>query len=135
MIEEDYPWAADVLKHIETIPGANILAPRGVPLFSLPLSDDDLEDDEAEDAGGECATGIPSGWEAEDTMDGLRELEDAAAEVDLSFGDQGQPSGLPTFSRTISVGGIIMNKARALAQRFKYKKLVASTDHLRCVQA
>ncbi|EIM79014.1 uncharacterized protein STEHIDRAFT_164095 [Stereum hirsutum FP-91666 SS1] len=71
---------------------------------------------------------------AEDAGGDLRELEDAAAEVDLSFGYQGQPAGLPTFSRMISVGGIIMNKAHALAQHFKYKKSAASTDRLRRVK-
>lgn len=122
-IEAKYPFAADILKRTEAIPGATILAPRGVLLFNLPLSSDDGEDDEVnEDA--ETAT-APHENEAEDATDGLRAFEDAAAEINL---DQASPSvpARASFSKHINVNGTLVSKARALSQRFKYHKSPAS---------
>lgn len=79
----------------------------------------------------ETAT-TPRENENEDVTDGLREFEDAAAEVDL---DQA-PSVLARqrFSKHININGTLVSKARALSQRFKYHKLSASTDRLRRVE-
>lgn len=128
-IEARYPWTVDILRHIETIPNATILAPHGVMLFNLPLSSDDDEDDEDEGLT-DPTTVAPDSAPEEDITDGLRDLEDAATEIDLD-----RTPGQQSFTRFINVNGAEVNKARALSQRFKYQKSAASTDRLRRVMS
>lgn len=124
-IETEHPWTISILQHTETIPSATILAPRGVMLFNLTLSPDDNEDEEVE-----ASTELPPA--EDDLTDGLRELEDAAAEVELD------PIPLSTdrepFLKFIKIDGTVVNKARALSRRIKYKQSATSTDRLRRVK-
>jgi hypothetical protein len=63
----------------------------------------------------------------QDSTSGMQELEDAVAEVqwctDLCEGQD-------TFSNVVQIGGIMMNKSRAIAQHFRYMTLTSSTDRL-----
>lgn len=128
VIEHKYRWTSEVLQRTEAIPGATILAPQGTLLVRLPLAPDDNEDD---GEGPEPSSEAPEP-SVEDTTDGLRELEDAAAEVDL---DLGSSTALPRqpFPKFVQINGVMTSKARALSQRFKYKKTSTSTDRLRRV--
>jgi hypothetical protein len=61
---------------------------------------------------------------------GMRQLEDAAADVEWQYN---QPNGLHVFSNMVQIGGITMNKSRAIAQQFRYVTSASSTDRLRRV--
>lgn len=125
-IEDKYHWTSEILQRIEAIPGASILAPRGTLLVNLPLAPNDDEDDEGD---GIVSTEPMQPADSEDATDGLRELEDAAAEVVLDEATHTQSQSL----KFIMIDGALVSKARALSLRFKYKKTSASTDRLRRV--
>jgi hypothetical protein len=57
------------------------------------------------------------------------QLEDAAADVEWRYN---QTNRL-TFSNTVEIGGVVMNKSRAIAQQFRYMTSASSTDRLRRV--
>ncbi|KAI0259910.1 hypothetical protein BC834DRAFT_926047 [Gloeopeniophorella convolvens] len=107
-MEDKFPAVKDQLHIVDSIEGASILAPFGTLLVRLPTNSGP-ESDEEDAAAGSSMSG-----------DGLRELEDAADEIDWNHSHITPPA----FS----------NKARALAQRFKYDKNASSTDRLRRVQ-
>lgn len=124
MAEDSFPFLTASLAHLRTYPKSTILAPYGVPLFKIPLAADDNEDDDEDEFRRSQDEECP----ASDDLDGLRQLEDAAADLDWDA------SGVPKkFVRAITIGGKPVNKARALAQRFKYQKSSTSTDRLRRV--
>lgn len=114
------------LKRLRSYPNATILAPYGIPLFKIPLAEEDREEDD----GDEFSASLSNNATSHDSgvLDGLRELEDAAMEAE--WGNSASPR---TFSRTIDIDGKPVNKARALALRFKYQKTTSSADRLRRV--
>ncbi|TFY77572.1 hypothetical protein EWM64_g6442 [Hericium alpestre] len=127
VIKDLYDFSADFLSKVDSASHSSILASDGTLLFSMPISE---EDDEA--LGSDTSADVqPSVDNTTDTSgDGLRELEDLAIEAEFNLSEH-QP-----FLKAINIDGkgTMVNKARALALRFKYKKMVSSTDHLRRVQ-
>ncbi|KAJ7114226.1 hypothetical protein C8R44DRAFT_984314 [Mycena epipterygia] len=120
MIENDCPWAVDILKTLDATPGIDILNPFGK------LSFDDLdadEDDETDITSGSTIPAHPLSTELED-----------AAEEELNAVDSGSQMRTPTtFSHSITMGGQSVRKARALSQRLKYGSQKTSTDRTRRV--
>ncbi|TFY79285.1 hypothetical protein EWM64_g4723 [Hericium alpestre] len=127
VVEDLYDFSADFLSKVDSASHSSILTPDGTLLFSMPISE---EDDEA--LGSDTSADVqPSVDNTTDTSgDGLRELEDSAIEAEFNLSEH-QP-----FSKAINIDskGTMVNKARALALWFKYKKMVSSTDHLHRVQ-
>lgn len=70
---------------------------------------------------------------SQDVTAGIRQLEDAAADVEWKHNHLDQTNGLCAFSNTVQIGGVTMNKSRAIAQQFRYVTSVSSTDRLRRV--
>lgn len=124
MVEDRFVFAAPALARICTNPKATILAPYGVPLYKIPLSDDDYEDVDDEEVSAEHGDADAD----TDVLDGMRLLEDAAAEVEWNYSPTPKK-----FTRTVKMGNEEVNKARAIADRFKYQKSASSTDRLRRV--
>ncbi|KAI0282663.1 hypothetical protein BC826DRAFT_1110696 [Russula brevipes] len=132
LLEERHKWAAPILQHISGTPNASILAPYGTSMIILNETGDD-GDSEAE--------GDPSMSDRDpspllppsnllDTTAGMRELEDSATDID--WRDKTHSEKVP-FSNVVQVGGVAMNKSRAIAQRFRYVTSASSTDRLRCI--
>jgi hypothetical protein len=124
--EGKYPWIKPILGRISATKNSSILAPYGFSLVAGSHScDNDFDDME------ESPT-TSSGKESPHTSDvtvGMRHLEDAAADVQWQYN---QPDGVG-FSNTVRIGGITMNKSRAIAQQFRYVTSASSTDRLRRV--
>jgi hypothetical protein len=129
-LEGKYPWITPILQSISSTENASILAPYGVSLVTTSLTgevdDTGIEEDtpshQLDDL--TCTSGVL------DATLGMQELEDAAAE------DQWRNSetyGQGTFSHSVQIGGISMNKSRAIAQQFRYVTSASSTDRLRRV--
>ncbi|KAJ7573003.1 hypothetical protein C8J56DRAFT_1133363 [Mycena floridula] len=132
LVEKKYPFVADLLTTAEANPKTTILSPFGkllVPEVSIvlpsgtmevtnPLDKDDTEEAE-EDV--QPASSPDSGT-------GFCAVEDAAAEEAAAF--------LPptVIERAVTLGGKLVNKARALSARFKYRTSPSSTDRLKRVQ-
>ncbi|KAI0258117.1 hypothetical protein BC834DRAFT_836446, partial [Gloeopeniophorella convolvens] len=139
-IEDKFPFTTEQLRTIDETPGASILAPFGTlmvkPLLTgessdtsvLALMDDNIEEPEVP------VTLADSTVESDLMGEGLRTLEDAASQAE--WGETSATSKGASFSNQIDVNGKgeIISKARALAQRFKYKTTSSSTDRLRRVQ-
>ncbi|KAL1674095.1 hypothetical protein EV122DRAFT_221397 [Schizophyllum commune] len=132
--EVAYPQLVAILRTIDNTPGASILAPFGTLLVHTPVLS--LDDEEPADV---PSTSQPASHTLgdqrtardEDDTEGLRELEDAAASDLHHFEDA--DSTAKAISRTVEIDGARVNKARALAQRFKYKVSANSTDRLKRV--
>ncbi|KAI0260621.1 hypothetical protein BC834DRAFT_831523, partial [Gloeopeniophorella convolvens] len=132
-MEDKFPAMKDQLHIVDSIEGASILAPFGTLLVRLPTNSGP-ESDEEDAAVGSSADKSASTVLPHECIsgDGLRELEDAADEIDWNHSHITPPA----FSNKVdaSGNGILISKARALAQRFKYDKNASSTDRLRHVQ-
>lgn len=126
MVEDRYAFVAPALARVRSNSHATMLAPYGVPLFKIPLADDDGEDEDGDEFSSRHTEALPSS--DDNSLDGLRALEDAAVEVDWNNSPVQR-----TFLKTIEVNGSAVNKSRALAQRFKYHKTTSSADRLRRV--
>lgn len=119
-------FIAPALVRLRTNCDATILAPYSVPLFKIPLADDDCEDDDGAEF---CASSATNLTPPEDSaLGGLRDLEDA--EIDAEWNNAPLARA---FSKVIEIDGKPVNKARALAQRFLYQKTTSSADRLRRV--
>ena len=130
-LEENHPFASEVLHSVESNPNSTMLAPFGTLLVYTALPTADTEElpqsNTLHGLNPEAIT--PEEASMPLTGDGLCMLEDAA--VDLEWPAEGH-----TFSRAISVdnGGTTISKSHALALLFKYSKTSSSADCLRCVQ-
>ncbi|KAI0317084.1 hypothetical protein OF83DRAFT_1059247, partial [Amylostereum chailletii] len=132
-IEEAHPFASSQLHIADGTHDASILSPLGTHLClhtSPSDPDNDSEFEEAEEA--ECLDGgLHEGTSDSDPTAGMRELEEAAVDSDWRSSTNGVP-----FTNTVDIDGhgTMVNKSRALSQRFKYSKTASSTDRLRRVQ-
>jgi hypothetical protein len=130
-LEADHPFACDILRAVEVIPGATVLAPFGTLLVHASLPGDDTEDSShddllhglVQDAVLSEHLGVPL------TGDGMCELEDAATSLDWAPEQH-------SFSNVVAVDDDTgaLNKSRALSLLFKYSKSTSSADRLRRVQ-
>jgi hypothetical protein len=93
----------------------------------------------SQDDGFENMDGSPASIPVEESQDtpiskdvtvGIRQLKDAAA--DVGWQNDNQTNGL-AFSNTVQIGGITMNKSKAIMQQFRYVTSASSTDRLRRV--
>lgn len=135
-IEAKYPWTVEILEHTEGTPNASILAPRGTLLVNIPLTSDDNEDEDEEEVEHATTSNAHDETPDEDTTDGLRELEDAATEISLASDTPltMRPGHQQPISKAVEINGTLINKARALSQRFKDRKTSTSTDRSRRVE-
>ena len=130
-LEENHPFASEVLHSVESNPNSTMLAPFGTLLVHTALPTADTEElpqsNTLHGLNPEAIT--PEEASMPLTGDGLCMLEDAA--VDLEWPAEGH-----TFSRAISVdnGGTTISKSHASALLFKYSKTPSSADCLRRVQ-
>ncbi|KAH9003649.1 hypothetical protein EDB86DRAFT_2826236 [Lactarius hatsudake] len=124
-LEADHPFVCDVLRVVEEIPDATLLAPFGTLLVHASLPDDDVEDPshDDEDAVLSDHPNVPL------TGEGMCELEDAATSLDWAPDQH-------SFGNVVVVDDNTgtLNKSRALSLLFKYSKSTSSTDRLRRVQ-
>ncbi|KAH9021614.1 hypothetical protein EDB85DRAFT_2278387 [Lactarius pseudohatsudake] len=106
-LEADHPFVCDVLRAVEEIPDATLLAPFGTLLDAV-LSDH---------------PNVPL------TGEGMCELEDTATSLDWAPEQH-------SFGNVVAVDDNTgtLNKSRALSLLFKYSKSTSSTDRLRRVQ-
>ena len=118
-----------ILHHISTTRNATILAPFGTSLVTEHLiEEDDTNDRDWEELSHVEGFADSDTPEVNDCTEGMRELEDAAADAQWSnaLGDrQG------SFSNVVQIGRHSMNKSRAITHHFHYAKSVSSTDRLR----
>ncbi|KAH9005732.1 hypothetical protein EDB86DRAFT_2795608 [Lactarius hatsudake] len=124
-LEADHPFVCDVLRAVEEIPDATLLAPFGTLLVHASLPGDDVEDPshDDEDAVLSDHPNVPL------TGEGMCELEDAATSLDWAPDQH-------SFSNVVVVDDNTgtLNKSRVLSLLFKYSKSTSSTDRLRRVQ-
>lgn len=128
LVAEQCPGLELVLKKLDGIPGVNILAPGGVPLFTVPRAPDDV-DESIEDVGLDPDRPISPLDEATDTR---IEVEDAITDLDCEAarGEEAHRN-----MRVVVYKGNEIPKTRALSLASKYRNLVpGSTDRLRRVQ-
>ncbi|KAJ7598326.1 hypothetical protein C8J56DRAFT_1091577 [Mycena floridula] len=132
LVEKKYSFVADLLTTAEANPKTTILSPFGkllVPEVSIvspsgtvevtsTLDKDDTEEAEEDVRPASCP----------DSGTGFCAVEDAAAEEAAAF--------LPptVIERAVTLSGKLVNKARALSSRFKYRTSPSSTDRLKRVQ-
>ena len=130
-LEFKYSWITPILCRISETPNASILAPYGQNLVTNCLRNKN-DSDEIEEipplSGSEGH--LPHIPQSRETTSGMQDLEDAAAE-DQWHNDLCEDQG--SFSNMVQVGGITMNKSRAIAQHFRYMTSASSTDRLRRV--
>ncbi|KAH9040244.1 hypothetical protein EDB84DRAFT_1647330 [Lactarius hengduanensis] len=130
-LEADHPFVCDVLRAVEAIPDATLLAPFGTLLVHASLSGDDFEDSSHDNG----LHSLVQDAVLSDHPDvplaggGMCELEDAAASLDWAPDQH-------SFSNVVAVDENTgtLNKSRALSLLFKYSKSTSSTDRLRRVQ-
>ncbi|KAH9013987.1 hypothetical protein EDB85DRAFT_1876665 [Lactarius pseudohatsudake] len=130
-LEADHPFVCDVLRAVEAIPDATLLAPFGTLLVHASLSSDDFEDSSHDNG----LHSLVQDAVLSDHPDvplaggGMCELEDAAASLDWAPDQH-------SFSNVVAVDENTgtLNKSRALSLLFKYSKSTSSTDRLRRVQ-
>jgi len=127
-LEAKYPWIAPILCCILKTLNMSILAPYGQNLIASWLTNEN-DSDEIEE--------IPSSSERDGHLPhiqastlGMQELKDAADEVQWCNESH---EGRDTFSNVVQVGGITMNKSRAIVQYFQYMTSASSMDRLRHV--
>ncbi|KAH8976414.1 hypothetical protein EDB86DRAFT_2840993 [Lactarius hatsudake] len=124
-LEADHPFVCDVLRAVEEIPDATLLAPFGTLLVHASLPGDDVEDPshDDEDAVLSDHPNVPL------TGEGMCELEDTATSLDWAPDQH-------SFGNVVVVDDNTgtLNKSRALSLLFKYSKSTSSTDRLRRVQ-
>jgi hypothetical protein len=121
-------WIVTALHHISTNRNASILAPFRSSLITNCLTDED-NDTEMEEraASSQLDHGSPVVPELHDTTMGMQELEDATADAQWR---NSSSYGQGTFSNTVEIGGVVMNKSRAISRHFRYITSASSTDRL-----
>jgi hypothetical protein len=130
LLEDKYPWIVEILHCISATENASILAPYGTSLVTTHLTDDVDDTVTVEDTFSPPPDEQITISEQYDTTLGMQELEDAATEVQWR-NDTGCAQS--KFSNSVQIGGVMMNKSRAIAQHFRYVTSASSTDRLRCV--
>jgi hypothetical protein len=129
LLEERHKWAVPILQHISGTPNASILAPYGSSMIIVnETGDDDDSDTEGDPSMSDRGPSPP--LNLQDTTVGIQELEDSATDID--WRNKTRSEGGP-FSNVVQVGGVAMNKSRAIAQQFRYVTSASSTDRLRRV--
>ena len=128
-LEDKYPWIVPILNHISMHQNTSILAPYGYSLVNSEVTDEDdiIETEERAPPQLDSPSATP---DLDNTTMGMQELEDAAADIQwrtITTNGQG------TFSNTVEIGGIVLNKSRAIARHFRYVTSASSTDRLRRV--
>ncbi|RXW13478.1 hypothetical protein EST38_g12377 [Candolleomyces aberdarensis] len=137
LAEDDVLPVASILKTLEKQGKVDILAPKGVLLFDIPLPSDDI-DESLEAVASNSRSKAEDGEEQEMDSEVRVEVEDAL--VDYAGSQQPSPtSGLSMpsirgFERTIQLDGKDVSKARVLSMYSKYRKVASSTDRLKRVQ-
>ena len=130
-LEFKYAWIAPVLRRISETQNASILAPYGQNLVANWLTnEDELDEIEEVPSSSQREGHLPHLPQLQESTSGMQELEDAAAEVQWH---SKLCEGEGTFSNVVQLGGISMNKSRAIAQYFRYMTSASSTDRLRRV--
>jgi hypothetical protein len=133
LLEDKYPWIVPIFHHISTYRNASILAPYGSSLVTNCLIDEPEDDDtetEEQPPSSSQLHGTPVTPSSHNATMGMQELEDAAAEVQWRNNPSYEQG---PFSNTVQIGGVVMNKSRAVAQQFRYVTSATSTDRLRRV--
>ena len=147
LVEDECTIIKPILTEMETTTGVDILAPFGVLLFDVPLSEDDI-DESLEYPIQPTALSSPALMsinprptpdqnnhtvESETRVDVEDTLDELASSEFINI--PAQPHTGTGFSRTIIINGVEVAKSRALSRYSKYRKHVSSTDRLRRVQA
>lgn len=129
MAEDAYPWIKLILTRVSATENSSILAPYGSSLVAGSLSQgDDIENMDGRPATAPVEESLHTPT-SKDVTAGMRQLEDAAADAEW----QNNQTNPLAFSNTVQIGGITMNKSRAIAQQFRYVTSASSTDRLRRV--
>jgi hypothetical protein len=130
LLEDKYPWIASIIHRISSQQNASILAPYGSSLVANHPTNDSDDAEIEEQAPSSQLESLAARPESHSATVGMQDLEDAAAEVQWRNG----PSyGQGPFSNTVQIGGVVINKSRAIAQQFRYVTSAGSTDRLRRV--
>ncbi|KAI0283828.1 hypothetical protein BC826DRAFT_1093772 [Russula brevipes] len=113
LMEDKYPWITPILSRISMTQNASILAPYGSTLITFSTTDDDdtVTEEHTPPSQVDGSSLTPN---VRDTTIGIRELEDAAAEAQWCKNQS-------SFSDTIKIGGVAVNKSRAIAQQFRLR--------------
>ena len=129
-LEDKYPWIRSILRSVSSTENASILAPYGLSLVASSLKDgvDEISTEEDAPPGSHQSDSSVCSSVALDATLGMQELEDAMAEDQWRSRENWQG-----FSHTITIGGAMMKKSRAIAQQFRYMTAASSTDRLRRV--
>jgi len=114
-LEDKYPWIRSILRSVSSTENASILAPYGLSLVASSLKDgvDDISTEEDAPPGSHQSDSSVCSSVALDATLGMQELEDAVAEDQWRSRENWQG-----FSHTITIGGAMMKKSRAIAQQF-----------------
>ena len=129
MAEDVYPWVKLILIRVSMTEDASILAPYGSSLItnsSLSHDDDFNNIDGSHPTSSVESLHMPV---SQDITVGMRQLKDTAANVEWQYNQTNRLS----FSNTVQIGGVLMNKSRAIAQQFRYVTSTSSMDRLWCV--
>ena len=133
-LEDKYPWIVAILQSISSTQNASILAPYGVSLVTSSLTggvnDTGMEEDS--DAPSLQPGSIMCKSEILDASSGMQELEDAVAASENQWRNSDN-YGQDAFLHSVQIGGVTMNKSRAISQQFRYVTSASSTDRLRRV--
>ena len=126
ILEDKYSWIKPMLQLISSTKNASILAPYGINLIKSYLmggvNDTGMEEETL------CETDSPAYTsEALDMTIGMQELEDAVAETQWR---NSKTYGKGPFSHLVQIGGMAINKSRAINQQFRYVTSASSTDRL-----
>ena len=126
ILEDKYSWIKPMLQLISSTKNASILAPYGINLIKSYLmggvNDTGMEEETL------CETDSPVYTsEALDMTIGMQELEDAVAETQWH---NSKTYGKGPFSHSVQIGGMAINKSRAINQQFRYVTSASSTDRL-----
>jgi hypothetical protein len=128
---------ASILDTLGKQGGVDILAPKGLLLFDVPLPSDDF-DGSLEVVASNSRSTVDQGDTEEQEMDReVRvEVEDVLADFAAGQGSytSSMKSSLGSVERTIQLDGKGISKARVLAMYSKYRKIASSTDRLKRVQ-
>jgi hypothetical protein len=124
LVEEECEFVKPILEDIERA-GANMLSPSGTLLFNLPDDPEDIDESLEDPPDAPVDTNLTSP-EATDDADLRVEVEDCLGE--------GLDNEVQIFDKKITIKGINISKARALAKYSKTRKFVSSTDRLKRVQ-
>jgi hypothetical protein len=125
--EDMYPWVKPILSRISGIENSSILAPYRFSLVTNPHSHDDGFDNMDGNPSTSPVEESPPKPISQDVTLGIRQLEDAAADVEWQYN---QTNACSAFSNMVQIRGLTMNKSWAIAQQFQYMTSASSTDRL-----